>query len=172
MTKIGLLSDTHGSLPRNTFEFFGECQQIWHAGDIGDMKVAEQLERFRPLKAVYGNIDGAGARSKFQKTLLFQVEKVKVLMTHIGGYPGRYTKDVLNIIREEKPDLFVSGHSHILKVMFDKNYRLLHINPGAAGNYGLHQKITMVRFVIDGSQISDLEIFEKNRNGLITDLNP
>jgi putative phosphoesterase len=163
MTRIGLLSDTHGSLPGKVFEFFGKCQQIWHAGDIGSIEVAEKLQAFRPLVAVYGNIDGAPLRTMFGEYRVFQVEEVKVAMIHIGGYPGRYSKKAAEIIRREKPDLFISGHSHILKVMFDKKFGLLHINPGAAGKYGLHQKITMVRFAIEGNEIKDLEVFEKDR---------
>jgi len=163
MTRIGLLSDTHGSIPASTFEFFKDCDQIWHAGDIGNVQVIDQLEGFKPLVAVYGNIDGTEVRIICPEFQSFIVEKVKVLMTHIGGYPGRYELKALTRIRKEKPGLFVAGHSHILKVMYDQKNKLLHINPGASGKSGLHQKITMVRFVIDGDQIKDLEVFEKER---------
>jgi putative phosphoesterase len=163
MTKIGLLSDTHGSLPTKTFEFFKECHQVWHAGDFGNITVLEQLEKFRPLVAVHGNIDNTEIRAIYPEFQVVMVEKVRVLMTHIGGYPGRYFPRALEAIQREMPDLFISGHSHILKVMFDKKYNLLHINPGAAGKSGLHKKITMARFVIDGDQIKDLEIFEQER---------
>ena len=163
MTKIGLLSDTHGSLPAKTFGFFKDCDQIWHAGDIGDVKVIELLENFKPLVAVYGNIDGNEIRVSCPEIQVFAVENVKVFMIHIGGYPGRYSTRALASIQKEQPGLFISGHSHILKVMYDKRNNLLHINPGAAGKFGLHQKVTLVRFVIDGDQIKDLEIFEKER---------
>lgn len=163
MTRIGLLSDTHGSLPAKTFDFFKDCDQIWHAGDFGDIKIIEQLQASKTVKAVFGNIDGSDARALFQETIVFSVEDVKVVMTHIGGYPGRYSWHAREIIQRERPGLFISGHSHILKVMYDKKNNLLHINPGAAGKFGLHQKITMVRFVIDGDKIKDLEISEKER---------
>jgi putative phosphoesterase len=163
MTRIGLLSDTHGTLPDKTFAFFDKCQQIWHAGDIGNVEIVERLESFRPLVAVYGNVDGAPLRVMFRENVVFRVEDVKVVMIHIGGYPGKYSKKAAEIIRHEKPALFVSGHSHILKVMYDEKFDLLHINPGAAGKYGLHQKITLVRFAIDGHQIKDLEVFEQTR---------
>lgn len=163
MTRIGLLSDTHGSLPAKTFDFFKDCDQIWHAGDFGDIKIIEQLQASKTVKAVFGNIDGPDARALFQETIVFSVEDVKVVMTHIGGYPGRYSWHAREIIQRERPGLFISGHSHILKVMYDKKNNLLHINPGAAGKFGLHQKITMVRFVIDGDKIKDLEISEKER---------
>ncbi|OQX75504.1 MAG: YfcE family phosphodiesterase [Bacteroidetes bacterium 4484_276] len=163
MTKIGLLSDTHGSLPAKTFGFFKDCDQIWHAGDFGDIKIIEQLQASKPVKAVFGNIDGTEARALFKETLVFKVEDVKVVMMHIGGYPGRYSWQARETIQKERPGLFISGHSHILKVMYDKKHKLLHINPGAAGKFGLHQKITLVRFAIDGDEIKDLEIFEKER---------
>ncbi len=160
MTKIGLLSDTHGYIHPKIYEFFKDCQQIWHAGDIGDVSVADQLNAFKPLKAVYGNIDGTLIRSMYPCTQLFSCEGVKVYMTHIGGYPGRYAFNVKETIKLEVPDLFISGHSHILKVMYDKKYKLLHINPGAAGKSGFHQVITLLRFDIDGKDIKDLEILE------------
>jgi uncharacterized protein len=163
MTKIGLLSDTHGRFPENIRDFFASCDEIWHAGDIGSVHVAGLLAEFKPLRAVYGNIDGHEIRLSFPEINLFAVEKVKVAIMHIGGYPGRYEKKAKELIIKEKPGLFVSGHSHILKVMYDPVYNLLHINPGAAGNSGLHRKITMVRFRIDGDKISDLEVFEKDR---------
>lgn len=164
MKKIGLLSDTHGFIHPKVSDFFMHCDEIWHAGDIGNVETATQLATIKPLKAVYGNIDGEPLRQMFKEYELFDCEDVKVLMIHIGGYPGRYSTTARKLITGHKPKLFISGHSHILKVMPDRKNNLLHINPGAAGKQGLHQKITMVRFVIDGSEIKDLEIFETKRS--------
>ena len=164
MKKIGLLSDTHGWLNPAVFEFFKDCDEIWHAGDIGSADVADALSAFKPLKAVYGNIDDQKIRLMFPKINIFTVENVKVMMTHIGGYPGRYEPGIKELIIKEKPNIFISGHSHILKVMRDNNYDLLHINPGAAGNSGFHKIITMVRFQIDGNEIKKMEVYEKTRN--------
>jgi len=163
MKKIGLLSDTHGSLPEKAFDFFTPCDQIWHAGDIGKTKVLDLLEEKFTVKAVFGNIDGTEVRIRTKEIIIETIEGVKILMIHIGGYPGRYEKKVRELIIREHPNLFISGHSHILKVMFDKKHNLLHINPGAAGNSGLHQKITLVRFDLDKGEIKNLEIFEKDR---------
>ncbi len=163
MQKIGLLSDTHGSINPRILDFFAACDEIWHAGDIGNMETAEKLSDFKPLKAVYGNIDGQEIRISYPKYQVFNCELVKVLMTHIGGYPGHYEKEARQLIVSEKPGIFISGHSHILKVMYDKKHELLHINPGAAGNSGFHNVITCVRFIIDGKDIRDLEVFEKER---------
>jgi len=164
MLRIGLLSDTHSFLHPNSFGFFNECDEIWHAGDIGTIEIADKLSSFKPLKAVYGNIDGQEIRIAYPKEMIFFSEKVKVVMTHIAGSPGRYEKSALRLILEERPQLFITGHSHILKVMYDKKYQLLFINPGAAGKYGFHRSITMVRFVIDGEQIKDLEILDIPRD--------
>jgi len=164
MTKIGLLSDTHGWLNPAVFEFFKDCDEIWHAGDIGSADVADALSAFKPLRAVYGNIDDYKVRRMFDWINIFAVEKVVVMMTHIGGYPNHYEPEIEKLIIEEKPDIFISGHSHILKVMNDKHYKLLHINPGAAGNSGFHKVITMVRFQIDGREIKNMELYEKTRN--------
>ncbi len=166
MVKIGLLSDTHGSIHPRLSEFFKDCVQIWHAGDIGNIETADKLAALKPLLAVYGNIDGQTVRQTYPETLIFYTEQVKVMMTHIGGYPGRYEKGVREKIMMVKPKIFISGHSHILKVMYDKKYDLLHINPGAAGNSGLHKSITMIRFVIDGSNIRDLEVLDLPRSVL------
>jgi len=163
MPLIGLLSDTHCSLNPRILDFFQTCDQIWHAGDIGNIETAEALAAFKPLTAVYGNIDGTQLRVTYPKNQVFMCEDVKVMMTHIGGYPGRYEREARHLIETEKPRLFISGHSHILKVMYDKKYDLLHINPGAAGNSGMHQVITCVRFVIKEENISGLEIFEIRR---------
>ncbi len=160
MTKIGLLSDTHTFVHPKIFDFFKDCHQIWHAGDIGNIAVAEQLNAFKPLTAVYGNIDDQLLRKVYPEAQLFNCEEVKVCITHIGGYPGKYTFAAKEIIKSEAPNLFISGHSHILKVMYDQKYQLLHINPGSSGKSGFHQVITLVRFVIDGKDIKDLEIME------------
>ena len=163
MTRIGLLSDTHGYLHPRVFDFMDDCNEIWHAGDIGNLEVVDKLEAFKPLRAVYGNIDGGMLRTLFNETAVFSIEQVKVAMIHIGGYPGRYAATARQLIAQHKPDLFISGHSHILKVIPDNRNNLLHINPGAAGKSGIHHFITMVRFSIDGSNIRDLEVFESKR---------
>ena len=160
MTKIGLLSDTHGYWDEKYAEYFKDCDEIWHAGDIGSELLAARLAALKPLRAVYGNIDGQGLRLQYPKVAHFQVEKVKVMMTHIGGYPGRYNPEIRKELYDTRPDLFVSGHSHILRAMYDKTLHCLHINPGAAGKSGFHQVRTLVRFVIDGKAIKDLEIIE------------
>ena len=164
MTRIGLLSDTHTFVHPSVFNSFKDCDEIWHVGDIGNLGTAQKLEKFKPFKAVFGNIDGQGLRQSYPETLIFKCEEVKVIMKHIGGYPGRYAKGVNALIEKEKPQLFISGHSHILKVIYDEKYQLLHINPGAAGKSGMHKVITLVRFVISGNQIKDLEIIEINKN--------
>ncbi len=163
MKIIGLLSDTHSYIDQKILDFFKNCDEVWHAGDIGDIEVINKITEIKPLKAVYGNIDGQDIRITFPKVQLFECEGVKVLMTHIGGYPGRYYREVQEMIKKTKPDLFISGHSHILKVIFDKKYNLLHINPGAAGKSGFHKVITAVRFKIEGKEIKELEIYEKSR---------
>ena len=160
MIKIGLLSDTHSFIHPRCYEFFRDCGEIWHAGDIGSKKAADELNQFKPLRAVYGNIDGHDLRQVYPLTQVFLCEKVKVLITHIGGYPGRYERQIPELLVKERPGLFITGHSHILKVMYDKRYRFLFINPGAAGKYGFHQSITMVRFTIDESQIKDMEVLD------------
>ncbi|HNY01938.1 MAG TPA: metallophosphoesterase family protein [Bacteroidales bacterium] len=163
MIRIGILSDTHGYLPPAVADFFEDVQEVWHAGDIGDVSVLKKLGKDRPVRAVYGNIDGRDARILYPDVLCFLCEEVKVLMTHIGGYPGRYERSVKTRIESERPALFISGHSHILKVMFDPKYDLLHMNPGAAGKYGIHRSITALRFVIDGKNIRDLEVLDVPR---------
>lgn len=166
MTKIGLLSDTHGYLHPRVFDFFAKCDQVWHAGDIGNEEVLLALEAFKPLKAVSGNIDSARVKTMVPERQLFMVEGVKVFMIHIGGYPGRYAKGVKEILRRERPQLFVCGHSHITKVIHDPVLNVLHINPGAAGRHGFHKKITFVRFDINASRIENLEIMEIDRDSL------
>lgn len=166
MKRIGLLSDTHGYLERSVFKHFANCDEIWHAGDIGDVSVIHQLKKFKPLKAVHGNIDGADVRACCPEDFRFQCERMDVWITHIGGYPGRYSPRILPQMKTNPPKLFICGHSHILKVIYDKRFELLHINPGAAGNSGFHKVKTMVRFSIDGSQVKDLEIIEIKRKSL------
>lgn len=160
MKRIGLLSDTHTFLHPRLKEIFASCDEIWHAGDIGNEATAEQLKAIKPLRAVYGNIDGQNIRIQFPEVLTFFCEEVKVLMIHIGGYPKRYSPKARILIKKEKPKLFISGHSHILKVMFDKENELLHINPGASGKSGFHKVITAIRFTIDKDEIKDLEVIE------------
>ena len=160
MTKIGLLSDTHGYLNPSIFDHFSECNEIWHTGDIGSIEVANQLEDFKPLRAVYGNMDGTKVRNVFPKDQRFYCEGIDVWITHIGGYPGRYSNDVRKRITIDPPKLFTCGHSHILKVMYDKKLKLLHINPGAAGRFGQQHVSTIVRIAIDGADIKELEVIE------------
>ncbi len=163
MKKIGLISDTHGYLHPKVKGFFRDVDEIWHAGDIGNRETSVELATFKPLRAVYGNIDDPKLRADHPEYRSFKIEGVKVLMMHIGGYPGKYSPQGRQLIKAERPDLFISGHSHILKAMYDKTNKLLHLNPGAAGRAGLHQVITFMRFVIDGKKIRDLEIAEHPR---------
>ena len=163
MKKIGLISDTHGMISQKALKFLEEVDELWHAGDIGTVELADQLAAFKPLKAVYGNIDGHILRRMFPETLRFFAEEVDVLMTHIGGYPGRYEARIRREMQTKAPQLFIAGHSHILKVIYDKKFNCLHINPGAAGNKGFHKSCTDVRFVIDGREIRDLEVHEFER---------
>lgn len=160
MLRIGLLSDTHGYWDEKYATYFKDCDEIWHAGDIGSDIVAAKLSLLKPLRAVYGNIDGQTMRLSYPKIAHFTVEEVKVMMTHIGGYPGRYNPEIRPELYATRPNLFIAGHSHILKVAFDKNLNCLYINPGAAGKSGFHQVRTLVRFVIDGTNIRDLEVIE------------
>ena len=162
--RIGLLSDTHGWLDPKLLEFFEGCDEVWHCGDIGTMEVAEELERHFIVRAVYGNIDGGMMRRVYPETDVFTCEGVKVLMTHIGGYPGHYDMRIKSRLLQERPKLFVCGHSHIAKVMYDRKLACLHINPGAAGRYGFHKVRTGVRFVIGAGEIKDLELIEYERN--------
>ncbi len=160
MTRIGLISDTHGFIDDKLFEYFANCDEIWHAGDIGNIETADFLASFRPLKAVYGNIDGHEIRILFPKILRFKCENVDVLITHIGGYPGHYDHEVREIFRIKPPKLFICGHSHILKIIYDNKFDLLHLNPGAAGKSGFHDIRTALRFSIDKTEIKDMEIIE------------
>lgn len=160
MVRIGLLSDTHSYWDDKYLKYFEPCDEIWHAGDIGSLEVAERLEAFRPFRAVYGNIDGQDIRLRYPLVNRFTLCGADVLIKHIGGYPGKYDHSIREELRRNPPSLFVSGHSHILKVKFDPQLGLLHINPGAAGMYGFHLIRTLVRFVIDDGQFKDLEVIE------------
>lgn len=162
MKRIGLLSDTHGYWDERYLKYFDTCDEIWHAGDIGSQEVADRLAAFRPLRAVYGNIDGQDMRLRFPEINRFTLEGADVLMKHIGGYPGKYDPSVRQILTTQPPQLFISGHSHILKVKYDPKLHLLHINPGAAGKYGFHKVRTLVRFSISEGAFSDLEVIELN----------
>src|SRR5690606_37744226 len=146
MIKIGLMSDTHGYLDDAVFKYFDDRDEIWHAGDFGSIALADKLSLFRPTKGVYGNIDGNDIRSVFPEDLRFDCENVNVWMTHIGGYPDKYIPRVKKEIYTKPPRLFISGHSHILKVIYDKRIECLHINPGAAGKEGWHKKRTLIKF--------------------------
>ncbi|MDR0333060.1 MAG: metallophosphatase family protein [Dysgonamonadaceae bacterium] len=159
MKKIGLLSDTHNYWDEKYETYFAPCDEIWHAGDIGSLALAQCFEALgKPFRAVHGNIDDHTTRLAYPKTLRFILENVEVLMTHIGGYPGKYDSGIHRELYANPPKLFVCGHSHILKVMYDKNLECLHINPGAAGKYGFHQVRTLIRFVLDKGDIRDLEV--------------
>lgn len=160
MKRIGLLSDTHSYLDPAIFKHFKECDEIWHAGDIGHVDVYDQLNKFKPLKAVYGNIDNAIIRRICPLHQKFTCEQVTVWITHIGGYPNRYAPNIKEALQKNPPQLFISGHSHILKVMYDKKLNLLHMNPGAVGKHGFHQIKTMLRFTIAGKEIKELEVIE------------
>ena len=159
MTRIGLISDTHGFLDEKVFEHFKDCDEIWHAGDFGEA-VASRIAAIKPLKGVYGNIDGTEIRSQYPEQLVFMCEGVKVMMRHIGGYPPRYNPETREQITLHQPQLFISGHSHILKVMYDEQASCLHINPGAAGRQGWHKVRTIIRLVIDGTNMSNCEVIE------------
>lgn len=165
MKKILLLSDTHSYIDDQILKYVKLADEVWHAGDIGDLTVTDTLKRIKPLKAVYGNIDNDKARLEFSENNRFLCENVDVWITHIGGYPNRYDKRVKEEITKNPPKLFICGHSHILKVMWDKKLNLLHMNPGAVGKHGFHSVRTMLRFVIDGEQIKDLEIIELEKRG-------
>ena len=160
MKRIGLLSDTHAYWDDRYVKYFSECDEIWHASDFGSMEIADRLSEIAPLRGVYGNIDGHDIRMRFSEKYRFKCEEVEVLMKHIGGYPGRYDASIRASLFARPPKLFISGHSHILKVQYDKTLDCLHINPGAAGLYGFHKVRTLVRFTIDGAEIKDLEVIE------------
>ena len=163
MTRIGLLSDTHGLLDKRIFEHFKDVDEIWHAGDIGTEDVLRRLREFKPTRAVFGNMDSGDVRYSLSEFYRFRVEEVNVLMTHIGGYPGHYNPWLIPMFRKEPPDLFVCGHSHILKVQYDPRFKFLTMNPGAAGKQGWQPCQTLLRFTIDGKKIDNLEVIELER---------
>ena len=160
MKRIGIISDTHGTFDDCLKYFLKDVDEIWHAGDIGNIETAESIAAFKPLKAVYGNIDGGMLRRRYSEVLRFTIEECSVMMKHIGGYPGRYDASIRRAVYSERPMLFVSGHSHILKVQYDGIVGCLHINPGAAGRQGWHQARTLVKLTIDGKEFKDLEVVE------------
>ena len=164
MKKIGILSDTHCTLIPQLFDFFKDVDELWHAGDIGSIETAEALASFKPLRAVHGNVDDHVVRMQYPGEMLFHVEDVDVYMTHIGGYPGHYMPEVKYILEETEPDLFICGHSHILKVMRDDSRNLLYVNPGAAGLQGWQIMRTALRFKIEGGEINNMEVFEIPKN--------
>lgn len=159
MTRIGIISDTHGFLDESVFDHFKTCDEVWHAGDFGH-GIVERLSSFKTVKGVYGNIDGQEIRKEFPEQLIFMCEGVKVMMRHIGGYPPKYNPETKKEILIHKPHLFISGHSHILKIMYDDKLNCLHMNPGAAGKHGWHKVRTLIRFVIDGNEMKDAEVIE------------
>ncbi|WP_423127448.1 metallophosphoesterase family protein [Gaoshiqia sp. Z1-71] len=163
MKRIGLISDTHGLISNRTLKFMENVDEIWHAGDIGTVSLADQLAQFKPLRAVYGNIDDHILRRMFPENQRFFCEEIDVLMTHIGGYPGKYDPRARKEIQRNPPKIFICGHSHILKIVYDNKYNCLYINPGASGNNGFHRVCTAVRFVIDQDNIRDLEVLEFER---------
>lgn len=163
MTKIGLLSDTHGFVDDRLLSFFDSVDEIWHAGDIGNLEALYALKKFKPIKAVFGNIDGHEIRLECPKYLRFKCEQVEVLITHIGGYPGKYFPEVRDILKKNPPNLFICGHSHILKVIYDKKLDFMFMNPGAAGMSGFHKVRTAIRFCIDGKNFKDMEVLEIQR---------
>lgn len=165
MKRIGIISDTHGTFDETLRDFLADVDEIWHAGDIGSLELADAIAAFKPLRAVSGNIDGGTTRRVYPDFLAFECERVRVLMTHIGGYPRHYDPRIIGRIQSLRPRLFISGHSHILRVMHDPVYDLLHVNPGAAGQYGFHRVRTAVRLIVDGSDLRDMEVGEWPRRG-------
>lgn len=165
MKKILLLSDTHSFIDAQILKFVKQADEVWHAGDIGNLSVTDAIKDLKPLRAVYGNIDDKDARAEFPLDNKFELENVTVWMTHIGGYPNKYNQRIREEIQQKPPKIFIAGHSHILKVQFDKKLNLLHLNPGAAGNHGFHKIRTMLRFYLENGEINNLEIIELAKRG-------
>lgn len=160
MKKIGALSDTHGHIDKRTLDFLAETDEIWHAGDIGNTTITEKLGELAPVRAVYGNIDGQDVRSRWPAFQSFELEDVGVLITHIGGKPGKYNRQAAAMIRRESPGLFLCGHSHMLKIQYDRQYNMLFVNPGAAGKSGFHRVKTALRFQLENGEITNMEVHE------------
>ena len=160
LKNILLLSDTHGYIDKKIISYINNVDEVWHAGDIGDIRVIDKIKLLKPIKAVYGNIDSNEIRMMTEKNLIFESEGVRVVMTHIAGYPGRYNRSAIELIQKYNPNLFICGHSHILKVIQDKKYNHLHFNPGAAGIYGFHKKRTMLKFSLQKGTIKNLFVIE------------
>jgi uncharacterized protein len=168
MTRIGLLSDTHGYLDPKILDYFKACDEIWHAGDIGNLQVADALEKFKPLRAVYGNIDDVALQARYGEDCFFTCEDLNIWMTHIGGTPPNYNPRVKKILKQHPPDIFICGHSHILRIKRDPNLRnMLFLNPGAAGNQGFHSIKTIIRFTVNQSKIENMEAIELGKRGEI-----
>ena len=163
MKQIVLLSDTHNSLDKRFIKYFKAADEIWHAGDIGSLYITDKLKKYSKLRAVFGNIDNKEIRSEFKSFLYFTCEGIKVVMTHIGVNQGKYNKESISMINKFNPDIFICGHSHILKIMFQKKYQLLHMNPGASGNHGIHKVKTILCFIIENKEIKKLRIIEVSR---------
>lgn len=164
--KIGLLSDTHGFLDNSIFEHFKDCDEVWHAGDIGNETLLRQLELYKPVRAVFGNIDDRTLQAKLPEDLWFTCEGLTIWMTHIGGIPPHYNTRIKKILKDKVPDLFICGHSHILRVLKDPQFKnMLYLNPGAAGNHGFHHMKTIMRFEITGKEISNMEVIELGKRG-------
>ena len=158
--KVGLLSDTHGYLDPSIFDYFKDCDEIWHAGDVGNVALLETLENFKPLRAVFGNIDGHDIRIRTEETALIACGGMRIMMTHIAGKPPSFTKNIRALLVAKQPNILVCGHSHILKVIFDKKYNVLYLNPGAAGKHGFHKVKTLLRFDIEQGKIFNMEVIE------------
>jgi len=165
MTKILLLSDTHSFIDDQILKYVKQADEVWHVGDIGDLEVTDSIKKLKPLRAVYGNIDSAQARVEFPLDNRFMIDGLDVWMTHIGGYPGNYNVRIRKEIQANSPKLFISGHSHILKVIFDKKLNCLHMNPGACGKYGIHKVCTMLRFEVENGEVRNLEVVELGKRG-------
>lgn len=166
--RIGLLSDTHSYLDPSLFEYFQHCDEVWHAGDVGNSAVLDALQAFKPVRGVYGNIDDATIRERLPLNNFFELEGLSVLITHIGGYPGRYTGRLKKLLEEYNPELYICGHSHILKVMPDEKQGLLHLNPGACGKHGFHRMRTALRFSVADGRVKNLEVIELGLRGALT----
>ena len=166
--RIGLISDTHSYLDPSVFDHFKNVNEVWHAGDIGDRTVADELEKFKPLRAVFGNIDDKSMQARFEEDLWFDCEGLNIWMTHIGGAPPNYNPRVKKILKDKTPDIFICGHSHILRVKKDLNYKnMLYVNPGAAGNHGFHIMKTLIRFEISNKEVRNMEVIELGKRGVI-----